>query len=162
MGRWLDFEQSGEDVFIELSQFKGCKPKGTMYCRCCEKKVKSFYPSACNGNKRKDKQYLLPPTWLKMRSFCAKCGWMFKLKAIPSAVKKAVVKLDGDVCVYCGGPPLPGYPLEFDHLIPQIMGGEATEQNIVQACYFCNIKKGRKEDFPRPIFGRFAKKGTKC
>src|ERR1700733_2117413 len=78
-----------------------------------------------------------------------------KRKAIPEAVKRAVVRrarLDGGLalCHYCGVrysvPGEGGYRkpprLEFDHVIPVELGGSNHVNNIVLACQRCNRSKG--------------------
>ena len=32
--------------------------------------------------------------------------------------------------------------MTYDHIIPKARGGETTWENIVTACYDCNMKKG--------------------
>lgn len=44
-------------------------------------------------------------------------------------------------CQYCGIK-FPAEDLTFDHVVPQVQGGEATWENIVTACLACNNKKG--------------------
>jgi 5-methylcytosine-specific restriction endonuclease McrA len=44
-------------------------------------------------------------------------------------------------CQYCGIK-YPAEDLTFDHVIPQVQGGEASWENIVTACLACNNKKG--------------------
>lgn len=34
--------------------------------------------------------------------------------------------------------------LELDHVIPEVRGGQATEDNIVLACRRCNRRKGHR------------------
>lgn len=45
------------------------------------------------------------------------------------------------MCQYCGTK-YPAEELTFDHVIPQVQGGQATWENIVTACLACNNKKG--------------------
>lgn len=78
-----------------------------------------------------------------------------KRKAIPEAVRRAVVRRDGGPdwlapCHYCGvwqstpGAGGWGKPkrLEFDHVIPVELGGSNHVDNIVLACQRCNRSKG--------------------
>jgi 5-methylcytosine-specific restriction endonuclease McrA len=44
-------------------------------------------------------------------------------------------------CQYCGVKH-PAEDLTFDHVIPQVQGGQATWENIVTACLSCNNRKG--------------------
>ena len=44
-------------------------------------------------------------------------------------------------CQYCGRR-YPAEDLTFDHVVPQVQGGQATWENIVTACLSCNNRKG--------------------
>ncbi len=48
---------------------------------------------------------------------------------------------DNYTCQYCGQR-YPAEDLTFDHVIPQVQGGETTWENIVTACLTCNNLKG--------------------
>jgi 5-methylcytosine-specific restriction endonuclease McrA len=48
---------------------------------------------------------------------------------------------DKYTCQYCGVK-YPAEDLTFDHVVPQVQGGEATWENIVTACLACNNRKG--------------------
>ncbi len=48
---------------------------------------------------------------------------------------------DKYTCQYCGAK-YPAEDLTFDHVSPQVQGGEATWENIVTACLACNNRKG--------------------
>ncbi len=48
---------------------------------------------------------------------------------------------DHYTCQYCGKQ-LPHSQLSLDHVIPKVMGGKTTWENIVTCCLPCNRKKG--------------------
>jgi len=48
---------------------------------------------------------------------------------------------DRHTCQYCGTR-LPEEHLTFDHIIPVVMGGERSWENIVTCCLNCNHRKG--------------------
>jgi 5-methylcytosine-specific restriction endonuclease McrA len=50
---------------------------------------------------------------------------------------KAAVSYFGGRCAYCGHS-----KLTVDHVIPQARMGNTTVDNIVPACYPCNVRKG--------------------
>ena len=61
--------------------------------------------------------------------------------AIPSAIKAAVFKRDGEVCVYCGQT---AGPFHLDHVVPWSRGGEHSVENLVVSCPSCNLSKKDK------------------
>ena len=70
------------------------------------------------------------------------CGQhMTRRSEIKVSLRFKVLKRDGFRCVYCGGTPDRGYELHVDHVIP---GGPATEDNLVTACWECNLGKSDK------------------
>jgi 5-methylcytosine-specific restriction endonuclease McrA len=52
-----------------------------------------------------------------------------------------IYQRDKHCCQYCGARHI-AEELTFDHVIPQVQGGEATWENIVTACLACNNRKG--------------------
>ncbi len=59
-------------------------------------------------------------------------------KSIPDDVKVLVWQRDKGVCVNCGS----NRNLEFDHIIPVVMGGADTARNLQLLCETCNRSKG--------------------
>jgi 5-methylcytosine-specific restriction endonuclease McrA len=68
-------------------------------------------------------------------------------------VKRAVIERDKGMCRYCGKPGRVSYFFpsiwvwmehEFDHVLPEYLGGKSTVDNIVTACQSCNRRKGHK------------------
>jgi 5-methylcytosine-specific restriction endonuclease McrA len=60
---------------------------------------------------------------------------------IPLDMRFAVLQRDGFRCQYCGGTPQDGYVLHVDHRIPRSKGGSTTMDNLVTACFLCNVGK---------------------
>jgi 5-methylcytosine-specific restriction endonuclease McrA len=59
---------------------------------------------------------------------------------------------DKYTCQYCGDI-YPSRELTLDHVTPRSAGGVSSWENLVAACYPCNIKKGNKipgKDHPHP------------
>jgi 5-methylcytosine-specific restriction endonuclease McrA len=52
-----------------------------------------------------------------------------------------IYQRDKYICQYCGVR-CSADDLTFDHIIPQVQGGQATWENIVTACLSCNNRKG--------------------
>ena len=57
---------------------------------------------------------------------------------IPEPVRIEVWRRDGGRCVRCGSQ----RNLEFDHVIPVVMGGSNTARNVQLLCEACNREKG--------------------
>jgi 5-methylcytosine-specific restriction endonuclease McrA len=57
---------------------------------------------------------------------------------IPDDVKVQVWQRDGGRCASCGS----NEELEFDHIIPLVMGGSNTFRNLQLLCGSCNRAKG--------------------
>ena len=55
-----------------------------------------------------------------------------------------VFKRDGFRCRYCGRSVDDGLILHADHVVPQSKGGPTTLENLVTACFDCNIGKSAK------------------
>lgn len=61
-----------------------------------------------------------------------------KREPIPRDVKQAVFKRDEGKCVECGS----GFEIQYDHIIPLVMGGANTVENLQLLCARCNQQKG--------------------
>ncbi|MFN4001255.1 HNH endonuclease [Microcella sp.] len=55
---------------------------------------------------------------------------------------REIKKVNPSTCVYCR---METTNPHVDHRIPRVLGGNATPQNAVIACSWCNLSKG-----PRP------------
>ncbi len=76
---------------------------------------------------------------------------------IPKKVREFVFRRDGGMCansecktmISYSGLSLVMYNLEFDHIIPFVLGGSNTEKNLQLLCRACNRKKGAKSFISR-------------
>lgn len=85
----------------------------------------------------------------------------YRKRAIPCAVRREVAQRYGcspgerlEVpCHYCGAPGFIRWTMsrswvtfdhELDHVIPEVLGGPSTADNIVLACQPCNRRKGAR------------------
>ncbi len=60
---------------------------------------------------------------------------------------RRMVRLFGPYCAYCNKFMIKG-DLTIDHAIPVFRGGHKTcAQNLLLACYACNMRKGAKDVF---------------
>jgi len=55
--------------------------------------------------------------------------------------RRNIIKRDGGRCQYCGRK---ASQMTVDHVIPKILGGKDTWENLVAACQDCNNKKGQR------------------
>ncbi|MDB5244030.1 MAG: hypothetical protein JWP57_4656, partial [Spirosoma sp.] len=101
-------------------------------------------------------ELLVPPSWLIVRTFCAECGWMYQKTPISPALRAAVERRDSEECVYCGLKKSSGYEFTCDHVLAEIDGGATDIENLVFCCQSCNSSKGRKVNWAKPRFGRYA------
>jgi hypothetical protein len=69
--------------------------------------------------------------------------------SVTNRARFAVLKRDGFACRYCGATS-PDARLSIDHVIPRSGGGSDTEDNLVAACYACNIGKMTRDAVPPP------------
>jgi len=65
-----------------------------------------------------------------------------KRKVLSKKTRFDVFKRDNFVCQYCGGKP-PSVVLQVDHIKPVFAGGCNDIDNLITACFECNIGKGR-------------------
>lgn len=59
-------------------------------------------------------------------------------EAISEDVRREVFRRDGGRCAACGSDEL----LQFDHVIPVVLGGASTPENLQLLCAPCNRDKG--------------------
>lgn len=66
---------------------------------------------------------------------------------IPTATREFVSNRAKRQCEYCQTQErVMGMPLEIEHIIPTILGGNSDEGNLCLACPFCNRHKGIRID----------------
>jgi 5-methylcytosine-specific restriction endonuclease McrA len=112
-----------------------------MYCRNCKKVVRSYTPPQIN--------------YLTQRSVCAECGWIYQRVDMHKDLKKQVLQLDQNECVYCSSK----YNPTVDHIKPYFFGGSDAIENLVTACRKCNYRRGNQLQVQPMIYGRFRAKG---
>lgn len=62
------------------------------------------------------------------------------LRCEPWVIRAAVVVHCRKRCYLCGAP-LTWSTLTLDHVVPQLLGGPSTYENLAAACRRCNFKK---------------------
>jgi 5-methylcytosine-specific restriction endonuclease McrA len=134
-------------------------PKMT-YCRACQriiskanyykyKKIKKFYLRDLERRReRYSKMTLLQRMRIRTNNNAKRSGTLGTL-----SLNDCQDILDRDkTCVYCGSSSV----LTFDHIRPKQIGGSNSKNNIVLACYNCNIKRGPADamDWSRHVFDK--------
>jgi 5-methylcytosine-specific restriction endonuclease McrA len=67
----------------------------------------------------------------------------------PAKVRVAAFERAAGRCEECGVSIRPGNGPEYDHRIPDALGGKATLENCAVLCRSCHGAKTAKEDVPR-------------
>ena len=75
-----------------------------------------------------------------------KTGYYIKLRSLKDSyvskkLRYKILKRDNFKCVYCGATSSE-IKLTIDHKTPRSQGGKNTEENLVTACFDCNVGKG--------------------
>lgn len=60
--------------------------------------------------------------------------------------RREILKRDGHECQYCRAP-----ATTLDHIVPRSKGGSSTWENLVAACWPCNLKKGNMDLEQTPL-----------
>ena len=55
--------------------------------------------------------------------------------------RRQVVRMKGNVCLYCNEPQLPS-TISIDHVLPKHLGGTNHISNLAVSCKWCNRLKG--------------------
>lgn len=71
-------------------------------------------------------------------------------KPVSKKTRFEVFKRDNFTCQYCSQKP-PKVPLEIDHIIPVVSGGDNSMVNLITACFDCNRGKGARELTLMPV-----------
>ena len=67
---------------------------------------------------------------------------MSAAKGLPQKRRREILERDGYACQLCGEA-RPRW-LRIDHKIPQVLGGDDSDDNLWVLCLWCNGKKGSK------------------
>ena len=67
----------------------------------------------------------------------------------PAKVRVAALERCGGCCEECGVSIRPGNGPQYDHIIPDALGGEATLDNCAVLCRSCHGAKTAKQDVPQ-------------
>jgi len=73
------------------------------------------------------------PTIIRINRYVRVHNWYAVLN------KANIFRRDNHTCQYCEAT---NVPLTIDHIIPKVLGGKDTWENLVTACICCNNKKG--------------------
>ena len=75
-----------------------------------------------------------------------------------SRLRRVVIERAGWRCEYCRAPQGPtGQTFHLDHIVPEVHGGEWTEENLALACPHCNLARGGQESARDPRTGQIVR-----
>lgn len=76
------------------------------------------------------------------------------MTALPEALRRQVCERASQCCEYClTSRRVIGMPLVVDHIVPRMLGGDDSSDNLCAACYRCNEYKGTKTHETDPATG---------
>lgn len=61
----------------------------------------------------------------------------------PTAARRRVLRRDGFTCVACGFSDRSGRLLEVDHIVPEVLGGSDSVDNLRTLCKGCHFRVTR-------------------
>ena len=74
---------------------------------------------------------------------------------IPAQLVRQVRERAGDVCEYCRVPQASQEAtFHVDHILPRIVGGATSADNLALACVSCSLRKSARVTAPDPADGR--------
>lgn len=77
---------------------------------------------------------------------------------IPKELRQLVAEQARNRCGYClSTEAITGITMEFEHLIPRVLGGPTTEANLWLACSPCNAYKGDRISARDPETGQIVR-----
>lgn len=68
--------------------------------------------------------------------------------SLAPGLRFSILQRDGFQCRYCGATQDDGAKLNVDHRVPVSKGGDDRPENLVTACWECNIGKGTRRLYP--------------
>jgi 5-methylcytosine-specific restriction endonuclease McrA len=98
-----------------------------------------------------------PSCTIKIPSVVALKRYVSSAYQTPAMTRYNILLRDKFICQYCGEIHAPR-SLTLDHVVPRCRGGLSSWENLVAACYDCNIEKGDKipgKDYARPMHPPF-------
>ena len=73
---------------------------------------------------------------------------------LPADLRDRLLEADDRRCAYCHTTEVnTGQPMTIDHIIPQVLGGETTFENLCFSCRRCNEFKGSSIRAQDPLTG---------
>jgi 5-methylcytosine-specific restriction endonuclease McrA len=74
------------------------------------------------------------------------------MTSISVALRRLVIQRSDDRCEYCGLSQA-GQVATFhiDHILPEVLGGKTTSDNLALACVSCSLRKGARRLIMDPV-----------
>jgi 5-methylcytosine-specific restriction endonuclease McrA len=74
------------------------------------------------------------------------------MTSIPVALRRLVIQRSEDRCEYCGLSQAEQVAtFHLDHVLPEVLGGENTADNLALACVSCSLRKGARQLIMDPV-----------
>jgi hypothetical protein len=68
------------------------------------------------------------------------------MTTIPAALRRLVVQKADNRCEYCGISQIGQVTIfHIDHIIPVVVGGKTSAENLALACVSCSLRKGARQ-----------------
>ncbi len=76
------------------------------------------------------------------------------MTTIPASLRRLVIQRANDRCEYCGISQI-GQVATFhiDHIVPIVVSGETSSENLALACVSCSLRKGARQNLEDPETG---------
>ena len=104
--------------------------------------IKAVFLDRVTVIEKYDKEVHSPNITFKLPSVVALKDFVIPRRK-PAFTRFNVFLRDNFTCQYCLEQ-FSANELTFDHLIPRCLNGKTTWKNVVSACTYCNLKKGRR------------------
>lgn len=108
-----------------------------------QKAIAQEYTDEVDVLERYEEAARSPSVTIRFPAVARLSGWLSHTRTDIKFSRATIYQRDRYTCQYCGARP-GAKGLNYDHVVPRSKGGETTFENIVTACFDCNLRKGSK------------------